>query len=74
MDIFNDFKNGYIFEGGYCEFGVDVIVVFFFINWEILFFDEKFLKFKFFWVVRKFFDLNVNNLILDIFLMGGRKW
>ncbi|XP_033130268.1 uncharacterized protein LOC103831369 [Brassica rapa] len=74
LDTFNDLKNGYIFEGGHCEFGVDVIVASPLTNWEILSFDEKLSKPKFSWAVRKFSDLNVNNLTSDIFSMGGRKW
>ncbi|CAF2192860.1 unnamed protein product [Brassica napus] len=74
LDTFNDLKNGYIFEGGHCEFGVDVIVASPLTNWEILSFDEKLSKPKFSWAVRKFSDLNVNSLTSDIFSMGGRKW
>ncbi|KAH0919819.1 hypothetical protein HID58_027479 [Brassica napus] len=44
LDTFNDLKNGYIFEGGHCEFGVDVIVASPLTNWEILSFDEKLSK------------------------------
>ncbi|KAL0701299.1 hypothetical protein Bca4012_057421 [Brassica carinata] len=69
LDTFNDLKNGYIFEGGHCEFGVDVIVASPLTNWEILSFDEKFS-----WALKNFSELKVNNLTSDIFSMGDIKW
>ncbi|ESQ47530.1 hypothetical protein EUTSA_v10022080mg [Eutrema salsugineum] len=41
LETFNDPKNGYIFEGEQCEFGVDVMVASTFVNWEVISFDEK---------------------------------
>ncbi|CAF2063588.1 unnamed protein product [Brassica napus] len=73
-DTFNNPENGYVFEGGQCEFGVDVIVAPSLTNWEIHSFNEKFSGPKFSWALKNFSELNVNNLTSDIFSMGGRKW
>ncbi|XP_010513688.1 PREDICTED: uncharacterized protein LOC104789736 [Camelina sativa] len=68
-------ENGYIFEGGQCEFGVDVIVPPPLTNWEIVSFDEKLLSSpKFSWTVKNFSGLNEYVYKSDIFTMGGRKW
>ncbi|WZZ68504.1 hypothetical protein YC2023_079874 [Brassica napus] len=74
LDTFNDLKNGYIFEGGHCEFGVDVIVASPLTNWEILSFDEKLSNPKFSWAVKKFSDLKEHVYTSDSFSMGGRQW
>lgn len=73
-DTFNNPENGYVFEGGQCEFGVDVIVAPSLTNWEIHSFNEKFSGPKFSWALKNFSELNANNLTSDIFSMGGRKW
>ncbi|KAG2321529.1 hypothetical protein Bca52824_014742 [Brassica carinata] len=73
-DTFNKPENGYVFEGGQCEFGVDVIVAPPLTNWEILSFNEKLSGPKFSWALKNFSELEVNNLTSDIFSMGGRKW
>lgn len=54
-DTFINLENGYIFEGGECEFGVDVLVAPPLTNWEILSFDEKLSHPKFSWTVKSFF-------------------
>ncbi|KAF8091269.1 hypothetical protein N665_0450s0027 [Sinapis alba] len=74
LDTFNDLKNGYIFEGGFCEFGVDVIVASPLTNWEILSFDEKLSEPKFSWAVKKFSELKGHVYRSDCFSMGGREW
>ncbi|CAH8363887.1 unnamed protein product [Eruca vesicaria subsp. sativa] len=74
LDTFNDTKNGYIFEGGHCEFGVDVIVASPFTNWEIPSFDEKLLEPKFSWSLKNFSDLKEKFYTSDCFSMGGREW
>ncbi|KAF8046191.1 hypothetical protein N665_3964s0004 [Sinapis alba] len=73
LDTFNDLKNGYIFEGGHCEFGVDVIVASPLTNWEILSFDENLSEPKFSWAVKKFSDLKEHVYKSDCFSMGGRE-
>ncbi|ESQ47667.1 hypothetical protein EUTSA_v10022077mg, partial [Eutrema salsugineum] len=39
LDTFNDPKNGYVFDGDQCEFGVDVMVPL--TNWEVVSFSQK---------------------------------
>ncbi|XP_010474234.2 PREDICTED: uncharacterized protein LOC104753726 [Camelina sativa] len=68
-------ENGYIFEGGQCEFGVYVIVPPPLTNWEIVSFDEKLLSSpKFSWTVKNFSGLNEYVYKSNSFTMGGRKW
>ncbi|KAL0700818.1 hypothetical protein Bca4012_056940 [Brassica carinata] len=54
---FNNPDNGYIFEGGQCEFGVDVIVAPSHTNWEVLSFTKKYYDPKFSWSIKKFSEL-----------------
>ncbi|CAN7086728.1 unnamed protein product [Brassica oleracea var. botrytis] len=56
-DTFNNPDNGYIFEGGQCEFGVDVIVAPPLTNWEVLSFTEKYSDPKFSWTIKKISEL-----------------
>ncbi|XP_010512013.1 PREDICTED: probable inactive serine/threonine-protein kinase fnkC isoform X1 [Camelina sativa] len=68
-------ENGYIFEGGQCEFGIDVIVPPPLTNWEIVSFDEKLLSYpKFSWTVKNFSELREEIYTSNSFPMGGRKW
>ncbi|XP_019100968.1 PREDICTED: speckle-type POZ protein-like, partial [Camelina sativa] len=68
-------ENGYIFEGGQCEFGVDVIVPPALTNLEIVSFDEKLLSSpKFSWTVKNFSELREEIYTSNSFPMGGRKW
>ncbi|XP_010513685.1 PREDICTED: MATH domain and coiled-coil domain-containing protein At3g58210-like [Camelina sativa] len=66
-------ENGYIFEGGQCEFGVDVIVPPPHTNWEIVSFDEKLLPYpKFSWTVKNFSGLSESVYKSNSFSMGGK--
>ncbi|KAL1187750.1 Ubiquitin C-terminal hydrolase 12 [Cardamine amara subsp. amara] len=67
-------ENGYIFEGGECEFGVDVIVAPPFTNWEVLSFDVKLSDPKFSWTLKKFSELKEEFYTSNSFSMGGMKW
>ncbi|CAH8326984.1 unnamed protein product [Eruca vesicaria subsp. sativa] len=71
---FNNPRNGYIFEGDQCEFGVDVIVVPPLTNWEILSFNEKLHTPKFSWTVENFSQLTENTYTSNSFLMGEKEW
>ncbi|KAG7589005.1 MATH/TRAF domain [Arabidopsis suecica] len=74
LGTFNDPKNGFIFEGEHCEFGVDVMVASPFNKWEVVSFDEKLYNPKFSWNVKKFSMLRENLYISNSFPMGVRKW
>nr|VDD63332.1 unnamed protein product [Brassica oleracea] len=73
-DTFSNPENGYIFEGGQCEFGVDVIVSLPLTNWEVLSYTEKFSDSKFSWAIKNFSELKENVQISKSFSMGGNKW
>ncbi|XP_056851806.1 uncharacterized protein LOC108831741 [Raphanus sativus] len=74
FDSFNSPKNGYVFEGDQCEFGVDVIVPAPLTNWEILSFNEKLKDPKFSWRVKNFSQLEKDKYTSNTFSMGARKW
>ncbi|CAH8364319.1 unnamed protein product [Eruca vesicaria subsp. sativa] len=72
---FNNPENGYIFQGGQCEFGVDVIVAPSLTNWEVFSFTEKFPDPKFCWAIKNFSELKENVIKTSkSFSMGGKKW
>ncbi|KAL0664030.1 hypothetical protein Bca4012_100867 [Brassica carinata] len=73
-DTFSNPENGYIFEGGQCEFGVDVIVSLPLTNWEVLSYTEKFSDSKFSWAIKNFSELKENVQTSKSFSMGGKKW
>ncbi|CAA0383275.1 unnamed protein product [Arabidopsis thaliana] len=73
VDTFTDPKNGYIFEGDQCEFGVDVIVAAPPTNWEIHTLHEALSQPKFFWTVKNFSELNNNVYTSGNFSMRERK-
>ncbi|CAN7053166.1 unnamed protein product [Brassica rapa subsp. trilocularis] len=73
-DTFSNPENGYIFEGGQCEFGVDVIVSLPLTNWEVLSYTEKFSNSKFSWAIKNFSELKENVQTSKSFSMAGKKW
>ncbi|KAL1213641.1 TNF receptor-associated factor-like protein [Cardamine amara subsp. amara] len=74
-DTFINPENGYIFEGGECEFGVDVIVAPpGLTNWEILSFNEKLPRPKFSWPLKNFSTLKEDVYTSNRFSMGGKQW
>ncbi|XP_010490035.2 PREDICTED: uncharacterized protein LOC104767751 [Camelina sativa] len=71
LDTFNDPKNGYVFEGDQCEFGVDVMVPL--VNWEVVSFPMKPPNTKFSWTVKKFSKLKGHCYVLIGWVLYGRK-
>uniref|UniRef100_A0A0D3CXM7 MATH domain-containing protein n=1 Tax=Brassica oleracea var. oleracea TaxID=109376 RepID=A0A0D3CXM7_BRAOL len=71
---FNNPDNGYIFEGGQCEFGVDVIVAPSLTNWEVLSFTKKYFDPKFSWTIKDFSELKEDVQKSNSFPMGGKEW
>ncbi|KAF2546674.1 hypothetical protein F2Q70_00022648 [Brassica cretica] len=55
LDTFNDYKDGYAFDGNQWEFSVDVMVPL--TNWEVVSFTQKPSKPDFCWTVNKFSKL-----------------
>lgn len=74
LETFNDPKNGYIFEGDQCEFGVDVLVAPSLTKWEVVSFNQKISNPKFSWTLKKFKKLKEHFYESDKFLVGGRQW
>lgn len=74
LETFNDPKNGYIFEGDQCEFGVDVLVAPPLTKWEVVSFDQQIPNFKFSWTLKKFVELKENFCASNKFSVGGREW
>ncbi|KAJ0256268.1 TRAF-like family protein [Hirschfeldia incana] len=73
-DTFNNPDNGYIFEGGQCEFGVDVIISPPLTNWEILSFTEEYSDPTFSCAIKNFSQFKENVDTSKSFSMGGKKW
>lgn len=73
LGTFNDRKNGYIFDGEHCEFGVDIIVAPPPTKWEIISFGEKLAFPKVSWTVKRFNDIKENPHTSDSFSIGGKK-
>ncbi|KAG2253212.1 hypothetical protein Bca52824_083348 [Brassica carinata] len=71
---FNNPDNGYIFEGGQCEFGVDVIVAPSLTNWEVLSFTKKYFDPKFSWTIKDFSELKEDVQKSNSFPRGGKEW
>lgn len=73
LDTFNDPKNGYVFEGDQCEFGVDVMIPL--ANWEVVSFSDQKPSNKILsWTVNNFSKLKYHCCVSDNFLMGGSEW
>ncbi|CAN8258485.1 unnamed protein product [Cochlearia groenlandica] len=72
LDTFYDPRNGYIYDGDQCEFGVDVMVPH--TNWEVVSFAPKPSNPIFTWTVEKFSKLNRHCYLSQKLLFGGRKW
>jgi len=73
-DTFTNPEHGFIFEGGECEFGVDVLVAPPLTNWEILSFDEKLSPPKFSWNLKNFSELKEDVYTSNKYPMGGKEW
>ncbi|KAG2318017.1 hypothetical protein Bca4012_069009 [Brassica carinata] len=72
LDTFNDPKNGYVFDGDQCEFGVDVTVPL--TNWEVVSFTQKFSNPKLHWTHKNFSKLKEHCYVSNKLLVGGRNW
>ncbi|CAN6999754.1 hypothetical protein IGI04_019785 [Brassica rapa subsp. trilocularis] len=72
LDTFNDPKNGYVYDGDQCEFGVDVMVPL--TNWEVVSFTQKPTNKKFSWTLNKFSKLKEHCYVSSKFLIEGRNW
>ncbi|KFK39045.1 hypothetical protein AALP_AA3G193700 [Arabis alpina] len=73
IDTFKDPKNGYLYDGGHCEFGVDVTIPSLFEKSELFSINEKLQNPKFTWTIRGFSTLT-KALVSDLFSIRGIKW
>uniref|UniRef100_A0A1J3F3F3 Ubiquitin carboxyl-terminal hydrolase 12 n=1 Tax=Noccaea caerulescens TaxID=107243 RepID=A0A1J3F3F3_NOCCA len=64
---------GYTFEGGKCEFGMDVFVAPPFNNWETFSYDKN-VSTDFTWNISDFSTLSPDFNTSDPFSSGGRNW
>ncbi|XP_024014966.1 uncharacterized protein LOC18023671 [Eutrema salsugineum] len=74
VEIFNDPKNGYIFDEDQCEFGVDVMLDYPLTNWEVVSFNDKLHFPKFSWSVKHFTTLRDKVYVSNNFSVGGKTW
>ncbi|KAF8054831.1 hypothetical protein N665_1311s0001 [Sinapis alba] len=71
VDTFKDPKNGYLYNGEHCEFGVDVIVPTLFEQSETFSISSS--SDKYTWTINKFSTL-LKDLNSPVFSLGGKKW
>ncbi|ESQ47844.1 hypothetical protein EUTSA_v10020926mg [Eutrema salsugineum] len=74
VDTFKDSRNGYLYDGDHCEFGVDVTVPSLFEKSELFTVAEKFYNPRFTWTIRGFSTLLKDTYYSDVFSIGGRRW
>ncbi|KAH0855259.1 hypothetical protein HID58_013757 [Brassica napus] len=74
VDTFKDPKNGYLYDGDHCEFGVDVIIPSIAENSELFSATEKFYNPTFTWTIRGFSTLLKDMYSSDVFTIGGRMY
>lgn len=73
IELFNDPKNGYIFEEDHCEFGVDVAIDSTLTNWEVVSFNDIFCYSNFFFNVKNFTMLEEHLYYMsNTFSVGGK--
>lgn len=71
VDTFKDPKNGYLYDGEHCEFGVDVTVPTPFEESETFSISSS--SDKFTWRIENFSTL-VKDAYSSVFSLGGKKW
>ncbi|XP_020869138.1 probable inactive serine/threonine-protein kinase fnkC isoform X2 [Arabidopsis lyrata subsp. lyrata] len=74
IDTFKDPKNGYLYDGDHCEFGVDVTIPSLYKISELFTVTENFHNPRFTWSIRGFSMLLKDSYLSDVFSIGGRNW
>ncbi|KAL1188204.1 Ubiquitin C-terminal hydrolase 12 [Cardamine amara subsp. amara] len=74
VDTFKDPKNGYLYDGDHCEFGVDVTIPSLFKKFELFSVTDHFSNPRFTWTLRGFSTLLKDSYLSDEFSIGGRSW
>ncbi|KAG7582681.1 MATH/TRAF domain [Arabidopsis suecica] len=73
-DVFKDLRNGYLYDGDQCEFGVDVTIASHYQKSESFSVTESFYNPTFTWTIRGFSTLLKESYQSDVFSIGGRSW
>nr|VDC94055.1 unnamed protein product [Brassica oleracea] len=74
LATFRDPRNGYLFNGDHCEFGVDVTIHTAFQRSELFTVARNFPNPRFTWTIRSFSTLLGEAYFSDVFSIGGRRW
>uniref|UniRef100_A0A1J3IN50 Ubiquitin carboxyl-terminal hydrolase 12 n=1 Tax=Noccaea caerulescens TaxID=107243 RepID=A0A1J3IN50_NOCCA len=74
VNTFKDSKNGYLYDGDHCEFGVDVTSPSVFQKSELFSVTEKIYNPKFTWTIQGFSKLLKDTDYSDVFFIGERNW
>ncbi|CAH2053227.1 unnamed protein product [Thlaspi arvense] len=74
VSTFKEPRNGYLYDGDHCEFGVDVTIPSVFQTSELFSVAEKFQNPRFTWNIRGFSTLLGGTYYSDMFSVGGRNW
>ncbi|CAH2053228.1 unnamed protein product [Thlaspi arvense] len=74
VSTFKESRNGYLYDGDHCEFGVDVTIPSVFQTSELFSVADKFQISRFTWTIRGFSTLLGDTYYSDVFSVGGRNW
>ncbi|CAH2053226.1 unnamed protein product [Thlaspi arvense] len=74
VDTFKDTRNGYLYDGDHCEFGVDVTIPSLFEKSELFSVTENLQTPRYTWTIRGFSTLLKDTYYSDVFSIGGRSW
>ncbi|CAN6993538.1 unnamed protein product [Brassica oleracea var. botrytis] len=74
LAAFRDPRNGYLFNGDHCEFGVDVTFPTTFQRSELFTVARNFPNPRFTWTIQRFSTLLGDTYLSDAFSIGGRNW
>ncbi|CAH2053225.1 unnamed protein product [Thlaspi arvense] len=74
VDTFKYPRNGYLYDGDHCEFGVDVTVPSLAEKSELFTVTDNIRNSTFTWTIRGFSTLLEDSYPSDLFSIGGRSW
>ncbi|CAA7055165.1 unnamed protein product [Microthlaspi erraticum] len=74
LDTFRDSRNGYLYDGDHCEFGVDVTIPTHFDKSELFTITQNFPNPTYTWTIQRFSTLHQDFYFSDVFSIGERRW
>ncbi|CAA7055163.1 unnamed protein product [Microthlaspi erraticum] len=74
LDTLKDSRNGYLYDGDHCEFGVDVSIPTPFKMSELFTITHNFPTPRYTWTLQRFSTLPKDDYSSDAFSVGGRSW